>query len=78
MLRVRKYIDTKSQSFRNEVRADLNELNEKVAHIQTKTIGNTETSRNQNLVIRRLTFHEGKNINSKVNKLQFILLGWST
>jgi len=73
MSRVRKYIDSKSQSFRDEVRADLNKLDEKVAQIQTKTIGNTENSRNQNLVIRWLQFHEGKNLNSKVDKLPFIL-----
>jgi len=54
MYRVRKDVDTQMQSFRDEVRADLNELDEKMAQIQAETIGNTKTSRNQNLVIRRL------------------------
>jgi len=69
MSRVRKDVDTQMQSFRDEVRADLNELDEKMAQIQVETIGNAETSRNQNLVIRGLAFHEGENLNSKVNKL---------
>jgi hypothetical protein len=69
--RMKKDLDSTLQSFKDDVRHDVNELESKVQQLsQTIPPNHYPTSDKQlKIIIRGLTFHTGENLNMKVNNL---------
>ena len=76
--RIQKDLDTKMQSFRDDVRSDLQELDDKFASLAARTMDSGNNTKHLNFVIRGLPFHEGENVNAKVNSLIQVGLGLRT
>jgi hypothetical protein len=71
---IRKECDNKIQNFKDDIRQDISEIEAKLNSITdaTKALSPTSSKNNRrdcNFVIKGLPFHEGENLNAKVNSL---------